>query len=179
MVTVIVGSNRRDNAGEEFAKILKEMVENTGETCQILSMTIIPATILTVDMYSENGQSSKIKEIQDQYITDADKFIFVVPEYNGSIPGILKLFIDAISVRNYSSNFKNKMSGLIGTATGRAGNLRGLEHLTAILMHMGGLVLPNRLPISSIEQLRGENGQINDAGTLKSMENLVNGLLSF
>ena len=84
----------------------------------------------------------------------ADKFWFVFPEYNGGIPGMLKLFLDAISVRAYKATFHGKKACLTGISTGRAGNLRGLDQLTNILNYLQVIVHPNKVPISSISRLK-------------------------
>lgn len=179
MITIVSGSNRRKNLCQLFAIQYKELIEAAGGSAQILNMDEVPSCILHPDMYEKDGQDPRITALQDQFITQADKFVFIVPEYNGSIPGIVKLFIDAISIRNYKSNFKNKMSALVGIASGRAGNLRGLEHLTGILMHMGGLVLPNRLPISKVETLMNEAHEIVDEGTIGAMTRQVEELVKY
>jgi chromate reductase, NAD(P)H dehydrogenase (quinone) len=105
--------------------------------------------------------------------------VYIVPEYNGGFPGVLKLFLDACSVREYKKTFKGKKAALVGIATGRAGNLRGLEHLTGILNHVGTVVLPNRLPISSIEKLMDDDGIIRDPATLKVIEKQMDEFLLF
>lgn len=178
MITIIVGTNREKNECQKFAEQYQQMIESEGITAKILSMEHLPNDFYSNQMFSKGGQHSQIAVLQDEYILSADKFLFIVPEYNGSIPGILKLFIDAISVREYKNNFNNKWSVLTGIASGRAGNLRGLEHLTGMLMHMGGWVHPNRLPISSIEKVMNENGQISDADTLKNMKKQVQDLVN-
>jgi len=178
MITIIVGTNREGNLCRYFAEAYQEMIEAVGESAQILSMENLPTDFYSNTMFEKGKQSEKIAVLQDKYILAADKFLFVVPEYNGSIPGILKLFIDAISVREYKNNFKNKWSSLTGTASGRAGNLRGLEHLTGMLMHMGGWVHPNRLPISLIEKMLNKEGEIIDENTLKVMRAQIQDLVN-
>ncbi len=179
MITIIVGTNREDNECQRFAELYLAMIEEKGKAAQILSMEDLPSDFYSNKMFEKDGQHAEIAVLQNQYIINADKFLFVVPEYNGSIPGILKLFIDAISVRAYKQNFKNKISVLTGIATGRAGNLRGLEHLTGMLMHMGGLVHPNRLPISSIKKVMDKHRNIVHNDTLKTMQKQVEDLLDF
>ena len=75
---------------------------------------------------------------------------FVIPEYNGSFPGIFKAFIDASDIR---SSFHGKKVCLIGVSDGRAGNLRGMDHLTNICGHMKMNVLNLKIPISSVGSL--------------------------
>jgi chromate reductase len=82
----------------------------------------------------------------------------VSPEYNGSFPGVLKLFLDALSVKDYKKTFSGKRVSLIGVASGRAGNFRGMEHLTGIFNYLNMIVMPNKLPISSVEKVIDEKG---------------------
>ncbi|NND31730.1 MAG: NADPH-dependent oxidoreductase [Saprospiraceae bacterium] len=130
-------------------------------------------------MYTRKGQSEKISAIQEQYMIPSHKFWFIFPEYNGGVPGILKLFIDAISVRDIKSTFHGKKACLTGISTGRAGNLRGMDHLTNILNYLQVIVLPNRLPISSIMNLKDAEGQLSDTATWTILKNQANQFLSF
>ena len=87
------------------------------------------------------------------------------------------MFFDALSVRKYGESFKGKKVALIGVSAGRAGNLRGMEHLTGFLNYLGMIVYPDKLPISNIEQqLEGDN--LNEE-TRNAMENWTNGLKEF
>ena len=61
----------------------------------------------------------------------------------------------------------NKKALLTGVSTGRAGNLRGMEHLAGVLHYLKITVLPNLLPISVINTLLDENGELTDENTLK------------
>ena len=145
----------------------------------MLSMEDLPRDMVDPDMYNKNGQHPRIAELQDQYITPVGKWFLVIPEYNGGFPGVIKLFIDACSVRNYHETFKDKKAALVGIASGRAGNLRGMEHMTGVLNYLGVLVMPNKLPISRIETLMDEEGEITDVETLKSMEQQVKDFIEF
>jgi len=111
--------------------------------------------------------------IQDNYIKPASKFIFIAPEYNGSIPGFLKLFIDACEVKPC---YHGKKACLVGVASGRAGNLRGMDHLTNILNHLKMTVYHNKLPISSIGNLVDEKGNLS-MDTKTVIEQQINGFL--
>jgi NAD(P)H-dependent FMN reductase len=139
----------------------------------------IPHDWFHPDMYGKNGQTPSLTRIQDEFMVPADKFLFVVPEYNGGFPGALKLFIDGCSVRKYKETFSGKKAALVGIASGRAGNLRGMEHLTGILNYLGTIVMPNKLPISSIGKLLDEEKNLSDLETRKVMNDLVEELINF
>ena len=76
-------------------------------------------------------------------------------------------------------SWKNKKVLLTGVSTGRAGNLRGMEHLTGSLMHMKMHVHPNRLPISQVDKLLDEEDHIKDPGTLKAVDTQLEEFLAF
>lgn len=172
MITVISGTNRKGSRCRAFAHKYYELLSEALGTKQVrfLALEDIPQTWLSSSMYEDGGQHPDLARIQDEYILPADGFVFISPEYNGSFPGILKLFIDACSVRNYARNFKGKKAALVGVATGRAGNLRGMSHLAGVLHYLGATTLPNQLPISSIAQLIDTNGQISHPETLTVMK---------
>lgn len=179
MITVISGTNRKKSESLLFARQMVAFLEaNTDEAIKLLPLESIPHDWFHADMYEKDQQSSSLRDLQDEYVLAAQKFLFVVPEYNGSIPGVLKLFLDACSIREYQTNFKNKKAAMIGVATGRAGNLRGIDHLTSILHHMGTLIMPAYLPISKIGGLT-EEGSILDKATLKAMEQFAINFLAF
>lgn len=180
MITIIAGTNRKRSMTALFARHIHTLVETkTDLPVKLLDLSEVPSDWFHKQMYDGAHQSKSLTKIQDEYVLPAQKFIFVAPEYNGSIPGVLKMFIDACSVRNYAENFKEKKAALLGVASGRAGNLRGLEHLTGILHYLGTHVMPNRLPVSSIGQLVNDKQQISDEDTLKVLNDFVESALKF
>lgn len=180
MITVISGTNRKNSECLQFArKFVEAIQEKTDEEVKLLALEDIPHDWFHPDMYESDGQSPSLTQLQDEYMLPADKFVFVTPEYNGSFPGSVKLFIDACSVRAYKATFKNKKAALVGIATGRAGNLRGMEHLTGVLNHLGIIVMPNKLPISRIAQLMDTNRNITDAVTLSVIGKHMEEFLAF
>lgn len=180
MITVISGTNRTNSECRTFAKKITEILRSkTTEEVKLLLLEDIPHDWFHAAMYEEETQSPSLAAIQNEYMLPAEKFVYVIPEYNGSFPGVLKLFLDACSVREYKATFKGKKAAMIGIASGRAGNLRGMDHLTGILHHVGTILLPSILPISRIKDLQDIEGNITDANTLKAMDAHADALLAF
>lgn len=175
MITLISGTNRKDSrtrfVTDQIHAIVKQRFERP--THQI-NLDELSHDIYHPAMYSADGQHSALRSVQDEAIIPADLWIIVTPEYNGSFSGAIKLFIDALSVRKYADTFKGKKVALVGVAAGRAGNLRGMEHLTGLLNYLGMTVYPNKLPISSIEKV--VEGEKLDAATTETLEKWVDGL---
>lgn len=163
MITIISASNRVGNLSALFANYCKQELERRGEEVKLFELNSLPESINLNSVYEYD--SSVFAKIAKEYIEAAEKFLFVVPEYNGSFPGILKLFIDAI----HPSKFKDKKAALIGVAAGRAGNLRGMDHLSDILNYLQVAVMPQKLPISRINQLI-DDLEIHDEVTLAELQ---------
>ena len=102
--------------------------------------------------------------------------MFIIPEYNGSFPGMLKGFIDASDVK---ACFHNKKACLTGVAEGRAGNLRGMEHLTNIFNHIKMDVLHYKIPISQVHLLLDENGKFKEQEILNNIHHQIKLFMEF
>jgi len=180
MITIISGTNRCESETERISEtIFRILSERVGKEVQLLKLCELPKDFIHPDMYAKEGQSSSINAIQDQYMRNADKFWFVFPEYNGGVPGILKLFIDAISVRDLGLTFHNKKACLTGISSGRAGNLRGMDHFASVLNYLKVIVWHNRLPISSIKTLLGPSGEIADKVTIEVLTQQAEEFIDF
>ncbi len=167
MLTIISGSSREDNntrrVAGEYQRILKEQFN---QEASIYSLDSIDCTV----------RDSPFKDAEQQLLVPAGKFIILMPEYNGSYPGILKLMIDNSDIKNV---WWHKKVLLVGVSTGRAGNLRGMEHLTGVLLHMKMLVHPNRLPISLVDKLMNAQDQFTDQNTLQAIETQLAEFMQF
>lgn len=154
MITIISGSNRKNNKTLHFARYAYERLsKETNEEVKFLDLSELEGNVVYENMYKDSDQPKMIQHIQDTYFIPSTKFWFFIPEYNGSYPGIVKLLLDAMSIREYKPSFDDKKACITGIASGRAGNLRGMDHLAEVLNHLGIHVHPNKNPISSIFKL--------------------------
>jgi chromate reductase, NAD(P)H dehydrogenase (quinone) len=165
MITIISGTNRPNSNSKKVAKNYLNIIQSKHIETQLLAL----------DEHIVFKKDADFELMESQYLFQADKYIIVVPEYNGSYSGILKLLIDNSDV---AKAWHNKKVLLVGVSTGRAGNLRGLEHLTGSLLHMKMTVHPNRLPISSVHTLLNETDELNDV-TLQAITTQIDEFLNF
>ena len=180
MITVISGTNRKNSECRRFAHKYFEILRGkTDLPVRFLALEEIPHDWFHPLMYEKKEQTQSLARIQDDFMIPAQKFVIVTSEYNGGFPGSIKLFLDACSVRMYKETFKGKKAALVGIASGRAGNIRGMDHLSDVLNHVGAIVMPNKLPFSRIEDLMDGKGNITDEETLQSMEKHAEELLAF
>ncbi len=172
-ITIISATNRADSNTEKVANYYLSVLKSKGIDADLFSLQHLPESIIFSDLFGK--RSPEFQAIIDKYIEKQSKFIFVVPEYNGSFSGVLKVFLDAIPPRIWAEN----KALLTGISTGRAGNLRGLEHLTNILNYLKINIYHNKLPISKVDTLMDTTGRITDTDTQKVIEMQVDGFLKF
>lgn len=171
-ITVISGTNREDSHTEKIARHYESVLKEKGEFVNYLSLKDLPSDFISSDLYGK--RSGVFQQIIDKDIVHQHKFVFVSPEYNGSFAGILKVFLEAIPPRLWVDN----KACLVGVSSGRAGNLRGMEHLTNILNYLKVNVYHNKLPISRVDTLMNGTG-IKDEETLKVIDQQLDGFLRF
>jgi chromate reductase len=167
MITVISCTNRINSSSLKLARHCSQLMEKQGVNHKLFSFEQLPVDIAFNEVFSK--RSEKFQQILNDFIIPAEKFLLIVPEYNGSFPGILKVFLDAI----HPEVNRGKKTALIGVSSGRAGNVRGMEDLTGILNYLGMHVYPVKLPVSSILTLMDAEGNIKDENTLKVIEKQV------
>jgi chromate reductase, NAD(P)H dehydrogenase (quinone) len=171
MITIISGTNKPNSNTFKVASKYAQLLQNQDVEYKLLSLELLPENIAFGELFGR--RSAAFQEILNLYITPSDKFLIVSPEYNGSFPGILKLFLDAI----HPDVNRGKKVLLAGVSSGRAGNLRGMEHLTGVLNYLGIHVHPNKLPISSIGTLLNDQYELSHAPTIEAMQKQLNDLL--
>lgn len=174
MITLIAGTNNKNSHTEKLARIYFQALLDAKVEVNYLSLTSLNLYVINEDMYDNNDK--EISRIGDNYFLNSDKLLFVVPEYNGSFPGILKLLIDAMDVKKY---LYFKKAAIVGVATGRAGNLRGIDHLTSILQHTKITVMPHILPVSSVHLEIDEALEFKNQRTKMALQHHLKQFLAF
>lgn len=146
MKYIISGTNRPNSKTSEVCKVLQGLYKEQGEEVEIIDLAKVGLTEVTGAHYSENQPVSMTEAIKK--VTQADGIIVVVPEYNGSMPGALKYFIDHWK---YPDTFEFRPICLIGLG-GRFGALRAVEHLQGVFGYRNGFIYPERVFISDVSK---------------------------
>ncbi len=166
MYTIISGTNR---AGSNTLKVARQYQA-------IFKAKGIDVDILSLENLNVSAKNAQFDKIENELLLPTQNFIFITPEYNGSFPGVLKMMFD-ISRPNLIWWHKRAM--ITGISSGRAGNLRGNDHLSSILNFLKISVLPSMLPISSIDTLMDNNGNIIEPNTLKAIHLQIDDFISW
>lgn len=173
MITIIAGTNRAGSNSLKLARYYQQQLKEKGAESQILSLDQLPASLISSDMYGK--RSPEFQAIQD-VVSASQKFLFVIPEYNGSFPGVLKTFIDACT---FPESFYGKKAALVGLSSGKYGNVRGLEHFTGICHYIHLEVMPLRIHISGIGNELNAEGNLWQEDTLKFTNQQIDKFINF
>lgn len=160
MVTIIAGTNRPNSSTYKVAKYYQKTLLTKGVQADILSLTELPDTLIASDLY---GKRSPAFAAIQQRVSATDKFIFIIPEYNGSFPGVLKTFIDACT---FPDSFYEKKAALVGISSGRYGNIRGVDHFTGICNYIHLHVMPLKIHITNIKNELNADGDLINTDTI-------------
>ena len=154
--TIIVGTHRDNSNSRKVGNFYKTLLEEKGIESQIIDMKDLPKDFIYSNMFGK--RTDEFQKYQD-IINTTNKFVFIIPEYNGSFPGILKTFIDSC---DFPSSFEGKKSCLVGLSAGQFGNLRGLEHFTGVANYVKMDVCHSKMYLPGIDKDINDNGEISN-----------------
>ena len=143
-VALLSATHRPGSYTLRVAQYLAQRLEALQEASHLLDFRELPADFLVSDLF---GARSAEFVAWIAILQRCPTWIWVVPEYNGSFPGIAKVFIDALP----REVLRKRRAALVGVSDGRFGNLRGLDHLSTILHYCGMEVFAHRAHLMHIQ----------------------------
>jgi chromate reductase, NAD(P)H dehydrogenase (quinone) len=129
-IAVIVGSLRRDSFNQKFVNALVKLAP-TELSFQQVQINDLP-------LYNQDddaNQPAPVKRLKAE-ISASHGLLFVTPEYNRSVPGVLKNAIDNASRPYGQSAWAGKPAGVIGVSVGAIGTAMAQQHLRNILAYL-------------------------------------------
>ena len=132
---IIIGSTRPARAADRVAPwVIERATSHAAFEVEVLDLRDWPLPMFaehfgTVGDFNDPTYSFPIVRQWNQRIKEADAYLVVTPEYNHSVPGVLKNAIDSVWV---SFAFRNKPLVAVGYSGGIAGGVRAIEHLAQI-----------------------------------------------
>ncbi len=128
-ISVVVGSLRKDSFNQKLAHALTKLAPD----CSFKFLEIGDLPLYNQD--DDSNPSAATKRLKSE-ISDVQGILFVTPEYNRSIPGVLKNAIDHASRPYGQSAWAGKPAGVIGTSIGAMGTALAQQHLRNILAYL-------------------------------------------
>lgn len=138
-IAVVCGTNREGALSRTLAAEVAECYRNLGHEVDGLDMRELAPEALTPTAYGHRPPA--VQALVDRFLA-SEGAVFVIPEYNGSYPGVLKLFIDMLP---FPEGFEARPCAFIGLAAGQFKGLRAVEHFQQVAAYRNAHVLPRRL----------------------------------
>ncbi len=167
-IAAIVGSLRKESINKKFMRALDKLTHPELEF-QTLKLDDVPL----FNQDDENNLPTPVVNLKT-VIAEADGLLFVTPEYNRSIPGVLKNIIDW-GTRPYGKNvWKNKPTAIVGTSQGSVGTAVAQSHLRSIMVPLG-IILMGRPEVYFVfkEGLMDAECNITDENTKKFLQGFL------
>jgi NAD(P)H-dependent FMN reductase len=145
---IIIGSTRDGRNAEPVFRWLLPLAQAHGafevETLDLRDwkLPMFQDTLQTVGDFANPTYSDPVIKRWNTKIKEADAYLMITPEYNHSVPGVLKNAIDSVFV---SFGFRHKPVAFVGYSMGVAAGVRAVEHLNQIMLETEAS--PIRTPI--------------------------------
>lgn len=127
----------------------------------------------TIGDFSDPTYSEPIVKAWNNKVKEADAYIVVTPEYNHSLPGVLKNAIDSVFV---SFGFRNKPIAAVGYSGGIGAGIRAIEHLAHVAIEAEAVPLRNSVVIPFVATAFDEDGQPLNPATSVSLDVMLDDL---
>jgi NAD(P)H-dependent FMN reductase len=147
---VIVGSTRPTRSSDLVVPwVVSRASAHGGFDVEVIDLRDWPLSFFaehvgTIGDFSDPTYSEPIVKAWNNKIKDADAYIVVTPEYNHSLPGVLKNAIDSVFV---SFGFRNKPIAAVGYSAGIGAGIRAIEHLAHVVIEAEGVPLRNTVVV--------------------------------
>ena len=145
-ITIVAATNRSNSLTAQVAKYYAELLKKKGCEIQFLTLTDLPADFTANALYENFGKNAAFNRLK-KVMETSQKYVFIIPEYNGSFPGVFKAFIDGLK---FPATFTGKKCAMVGVSKGPRGGVFAMSHLTDVFHIAGMSVYPSKPRLAHI-----------------------------
>jgi NAD(P)H-dependent FMN reductase len=173
MIEVIIGTSRPGAYSRKVGNMVFEMYKSIGIDAGLIDLKDVPLEAFSGE--SINARPVPIQGFADR-ILKADGVHFVTPEYNGSVPGVLKFFIDLLP---FPEAFQNRCFAITSVSSGYWGGIRASGHLEDVVTYKEGIIFNKKVMLVNIENLFDEKENFTGDKDRIKLEKQVKGFVEF
>jgi NAD(P)H-dependent FMN reductase len=170
---MVVGTNRPGSNTRKVATHVEDIYRELHTPLKVLDLANLPPEIFHPSSYVEKPASFKPFS---EGILQSSGLVVVSPEYNGSLPGVLKYFIDMLK---FPESFERRPVCFIGLAAGMWGALRPIEQLQMIFGYRNAYLFPERVFLPKINDLLDPTGKLKDPELVERLRSQQKGFIEF
>jgi len=164
-------SLRKGSLNTKLINVVSNIIKKNGGYVDVASMNDFDGPSFNQDLESQGVVPDGPKEFYER-VKANDAFIISSPEYNGSMPGLLKNAIDWVS-RFRPQPFNERHALLMSASPSMAGGNRGLWSLRIPFERLGARVFPDMFSLAMAHKAFNTDGQLNDAALANQFEAIV------
>jgi len=164
----VAGSLRRASHNRKLLRAAGALLPLEVEFVEFNGLKSIPP-------YDEDDEASLPEPVARwrEAIANADALLFATPEYNSSIPGLLKNAVDWASRPVNETVMRNKPAAVIGASTGMFGAVWSQAELRKVLAATGARVLDRELPVAGADEAFDESGALAERDLSLELGNIL------
>ncbi len=176
-VLVFAGSTRTESVNKKLAQEAAKIAQEMGAKVNLVDLKDFPIPLYDADLEAKSGMPKNAKRLRDLMIANSS-IVIVTPEYNASIPAVLKNALDWASrgEKGGSSRdaFKGKRFALMSASPSGMGGARALIHLRTIIEAVGGQVVEKQVSVPNAY----EKGALDNSALQKELKEELSQLMA-
>ena len=171
-IEIVSGSPRAASVTHRLVLFLKKyLTEKTEHTANIIDVREWELPLLQEEVYAHNGKAPEALQPLVKRMFEANAFILVTPEYNGSYTSALKNVFDHFPKQNH------KAFGIVTASTGSLGGIRASQQMQLLINAIFGIASPYMLITPYIDKKFDADGNLTDPAFQKHIDVFVNEFL--
>src|SRR5438445_7746271 len=172
---VFSASLRAGSLNTTLAKLAASVIERHGGSVDLTGMSALDGPSYSQDAQTRDGFPPGAAELRRRLDAN-DGFVIASPEYNGSMPGLLKNLIDWVS-RFRPQPFNGKHALLLSASPSMVGGNRGLWALRVPLEHLGARVYPDMFSLAQAHNAFAEQERLVDGQLQERFQHTIVGFM--
>ncbi|MEZ6036014.1 MAG: NAD(P)H-dependent oxidoreductase [Planctomycetota bacterium] len=179
-VAVVAGSTRSGSFAKQLGRAAAAQIVAAGGDAEFVDLRDYAMPLYDGDLEEAHGLPEGALKLRE-LLKRCDALLVVSPEYNASIPAVLKNAIDWLS-RPHAAEpdvavLRGKVAALLSSSPGALGGMRGLVHLRQILMNLGMLVVTEQFALGGAGKAFADGGALADDGHRAAVDKVVTALV--
>jgi chromate reductase len=175
-VLAFSGSSRGNSYNQMLMNAANKMAKEMGAKVTVIDLKDYPMPFYDADLETNEGMPEKAKLFRN-LIAEHDALIIACPEYNRSIPAVLKNALDWASRNDQGQPERNVFNGkkvaIMSTSPGQGGGKRALAHLRDILIELKADVVGPQVYAPNAPVAFDSKGELNNPTIKKELEQEV------
>lgn len=177
-VLAFAGSTRTDSYNKKLVREAAEKAQAMGAKITVIDLRDFPMPLYDADLEAKAGMPENAKKLR-QIMLQHDAMIIASPEYNASMPAVLKNALDWTSRtedgKPSKAAYKDKKFAIMSATPGKRGGVRALSHLRLVLEDLGGIVVPSQVEIPKVFESTPEKEERKNNILKQELQELLSG----